>query len=55
MRELLAWDAEAAFPVLKAMAEDDPHPDVRNAARRTISEFFQDEALPTAPETGPSA
>lgn len=43
MRELLAWDAEAALPALKVMAEADPHLDVRDAARRTLQMFFAEE------------
>jgi hypothetical protein len=41
MRELLAWDAEAALPGLQAMASADPHPEVRSAARQTLEIFFQ--------------
>ena len=33
MRELLAMDADAALPPLRRMAADDPHPEVRAAAR----------------------
>lgn len=36
MRELLALDAEAALPHLAAMAEEDPHPEVRAAAAVTL-------------------
>jgi hypothetical protein len=35
MREWLALDAEAALPRLRTLA-DDPHPDVRDAARATL-------------------
>jgi hypothetical protein len=41
MRELLAWDAEAALPGLEAMASSDPHPEVRAAARQTLELFFK--------------
>lgn len=40
MREMLAMDAEAALPWLRRMAEQDPHPDVRETARRTLETFF---------------
>jgi hypothetical protein len=43
MRELLALDAEAALPDLKRLAEHDPHPEVRAAARQTLDLFFGDE------------
>jgi hypothetical protein len=33
MREMLAMDADAALPALRRMAEHDPHPDIRAAAR----------------------
>ena len=46
MRELLALDAEAAHPHLRRMAEADPHPEVRAAARQTLDLFFADEAAP---------
>lgn len=46
MRELLALDADAAQPHLRRMAEADPHPEVRAAARRTLDLFFADEASP---------
>jgi hypothetical protein len=48
MRELLALDAEAALPHLRAMAADDPHGDVRAAARETLARFFDEpgEAAP---------
>jgi hypothetical protein len=46
MRELLALDAEAALPHLRAMAADDPHHDVRTAARETLSRFFDELATP---------
>ena len=48
MRELLALDAEAARPHLERMAEADPHPEVRAAARQTLDLFFADEAAPEA-------
>jgi hypothetical protein len=44
MRELLALDAEAAQPHLERMAEIDPHPEVRAAARQTLDLFFADDA-----------
>jgi hypothetical protein len=37
MREWLALDACAAFPRLEVMAADDPHPEVREAARRMLA------------------
>lgn len=40
MREFLALDAELALPCLRAMAEDDPHPEVCSAARSTLALFF---------------
>jgi HEAT repeat protein len=40
MRELLALDATAALPHLRIMAADDPHPEVREAATRTLAHFF---------------
>lgn len=43
MRELLAMDAEVALPHLKAMAADDPHPEVREAAAQTLAAFFPEE------------
>ena len=43
MRELLAMDAEAALPPLRMMAANDPHPEVRAAARQTLDLFFADE------------
>jgi hypothetical protein len=46
MRELLALDAEVAHPHLRRMAESDPHPEVRAAARQTLDLFFADEAAP---------
>ena len=46
MRELLALDAEAAQPHLVRMAEADPHPEVRAAARQTLDLFFADAAAP---------
>lgn len=48
MRELLALDAEAARPHLRRMAEGDPHPEVRAAARKTLDLFFTDEIAPEA-------
>jgi len=46
MREMLALDAEAALPSLKRLAESDPHPEVRAAARQTLRLFFEDEPCP---------
>jgi hypothetical protein len=43
MRELLAMDADAALPPLRRMAANDPHPEVRAAARETLQLFFADE------------
>jgi hypothetical protein len=43
MRELLALDADVALPHLRRMAEGDPHPEVRAAARQTLDLFFADE------------
>jgi hypothetical protein len=40
MREFLALDAEQALPCLRDMAERDPHPEVRSAARSTLDMFF---------------
>ena len=44
MREMLALDADAALPSLRRMAADDPHPDIRAAARQTLELFFDDDA-----------
>lgn len=46
MREFLALDAELALPHLERMAEADPHPEVRAAARATLAAFFPDTAEP---------
>ena len=46
MRELLALDAEAAHPHLARMADADPHPEVRAAARQTLDLFFADDDAP---------
>lgn len=46
MRELLALDAEAVLPDLRAMAAADPHPEVRAAAARTLELFFADAPEP---------
>jgi len=43
MRELLAMDADAALPALRRVAADDPHPEVRAAARQTLELFFEGE------------
>ena len=43
MREMLAMDADAALPSLRRMAAQDPHPDIRNAARQTLDLFFVEE------------
>ena len=50
MRELLALDAEAALPHLSAMAERDPHPEVRVAAAATLSACFPHVAEKPAPQ-----
>lgn len=42
MREFLALDPEQALPCLRTMAEGDPHPEVREAARSTLHLFFGD-------------
>jgi hypothetical protein len=44
MRELLAMDAERALPPLRAMAANDPHPEVRATAKQTLDLFFADES-----------
>jgi hypothetical protein len=46
MRELLALDAEAALPYLEAMADRDPHPEVRTAAGATLAACFPAPAAP---------
>lgn len=43
MREYLAMDAEGALPYLRTMAAEDPHPDVRAAARQTLAAYFPEE------------
>ncbi|MDT9600465.1 HEAT repeat domain-containing protein [Sphingosinicella rhizophila] len=43
MREFLALDAEAALPVLRDMAREDPHPEIRQAAQQTLARFFPDD------------
>lgn len=42
MREFLALDSEQALPCLRDMAERDPHPEVRAAARSTLDLFFDE-------------
>lgn len=42
MRELLALDADAVLTDLRAMAESDPHPEVRAAARQTLAMVFDE-------------
>jgi hypothetical protein len=55
MRELLALDAEAAYPDLKRLAAQDPHPEVRAAARQTLDAFFaEEEAMPPEPIACPA-
>ena len=49
MREMLAMDADAALPSLRRMAADDPHPEIRAAARQTLDLFFAGRR-PTAAE-----
>ena len=46
MRELLALDAELAFPHLRHMAGSDPHPEVRAAAADTLAAFFPEVSGP---------
>lgn len=46
MREFLALDCELAFPHLERMARADPHPEVRAAARETLTAFFGADAPP---------
>ena len=55
MRELLAMDAEAALPPLRRMAADDPHPEVRAAARQTLDLFFADEEAEDAADDAAAA
>lgn len=43
MRELLAWDSEAALPALREMASGDPHAEVRETASKTLRLFFTPE------------
>jgi hypothetical protein len=40
MREFLGLDPDAALPSLRAMAADDPHPEVRAAAAETLAALF---------------
>lgn len=40
MREYLAMDAERALPLLRDMAANDPHPQVRATAAQTLERFF---------------
>jgi HEAT repeats len=40
MREFLAMDPATALPHLQRLAADDPHPEVRDAARQTLELFF---------------
>ncbi|WP_106638982.1 HEAT repeat domain-containing protein [Allosphingosinicella vermicomposti] len=42
MREFLALNAEAALPHLRRLALEDPHEEVRDAARQTLETFFPD-------------
>ena len=53
MREFLALDAEAALPHLRAMAEEDPHPEVREAARQTLDAIFAEEEISADGEPQP--
>ena len=48
MRELLAMDADAAYPELRRMAQSDPHPEVRAAAQQTLRLFVDDEPAAAA-------
>lgn len=50
MREMLAMDADAALPPLRRMAAQDPHPDVRAAARQALELFFDREVDAPASE-----
>lgn len=43
MREMLAMDADAALPFLRALAASDPHAEVREVANQTIAAFFADD------------
>ncbi|WP_114950885.1 HEAT repeat domain-containing protein [Sphingosinicella terrae] len=52
MREMLALDAEGSLPSLRRLAETDPHPDVRAAARQTLDLFFADEEAPVPAPAG---
>jgi hypothetical protein len=54
MRELLALDCDAALPLLKAMAQSDPHPEVRAAAHQTLAAFFPEDAEMDEPESCPA-
>lgn len=45
MREFLALDAEAALPHLRRLAIEDPHEEVRDAARQTLDTFFPDDDM----------
>lgn len=49
MREMLALDADAALPALRRLAADDPHPEVRAAAQRTLAMFFPDQEAAPCP------
>jgi hypothetical protein len=40
MREFLGLDADAALPGLRAMAANDPHPEVRAAAAEALAAFY---------------
>jgi hypothetical protein len=48
MRELLALDCDAARPHLQAMAEADPHPEVRDAAAAALASCFPAAAAPAS-------
>lgn len=52
MREMLSLDAEAALPSLRRMADEDPHSDIRAAARQTLELFFGDDGQAAADEGG---
>jgi hypothetical protein len=53
MREFLALDAELAHSTLCAMAEADPHPEVRAAAAATLAAFFPESAALPVEEAEP--
>lgn len=48
MKELLGIDVRATLPHLKRMAGEDPHPDVRDAARQVLERIAQPQARKAA-------